>query len=112
MKFLTCKACGEVFPPKAALHYVAREDGQKGIAAIMGSTPEEKWYDAFDCPNCGAQNITNIRMREVETTWRELCTQDTARLPASPRRRPRNSSVVLSARSRHMKAERAFLLTM
>ena len=53
MKFLTCKACGEVFPPKAALHYVAREDGQKGVAAVFGSLPEEKWYDAFDCPNCG-----------------------------------------------------------
>lgn len=112
MKFLECKACGAVFTPISALHYVAREDGQKGIAAIMGSTPEEKWYDAFDCPNCGAQNITNIRMREVETNWKEPCTPDTEQLPALPRRRPRNSSVVLSARSRHMKAERAFLLTM
>ena len=112
MKFLECKACGAVFTPISALHYVAREDGQNGIAAAFESNPEEQWYDAFDCPNCGAQNITNVRMREVETTWRELCTQDTARLPASPRRRPRNSSVVLSARSRHMKAERAFLLTM
>lgn len=112
MRELTCKHCGESFRPKAITHYIAREAGQKGIVAVFGSYPEEKLYDAFDCPNCGTQIIVGDRMRKVEPEWKEQCTPDTETLPALPRRRPRSSSVVLSARSRHMKAEKSFLLTM
>lgn len=113
MRELTCKHCGESFRPTAITHYIARANSRKGVVAAFESNPEEQWYDAFDCPNCGAQIIAGDRMRKVESEeWNELCTQGTETLPDLPRRRPRSSSVVLSARSRHMKAEKSFLLTL
>ena len=113
MRKLTCKHCGESFRPTALMHYIARANGRKGVVAAFESNLEEQWYDAFDCPNCGVQIIAGDRMREVESEkWNELCTQGTETLLELPRRRPRSSSVVLSARSRHMKAEKSYLLTL
>ena len=61
---LKCKICEHEFAPIVDEHYVSRDDGVSGLAAAIRS-PEEKWYDTFDCPNCGCQVIAQGRKRAV-----------------------------------------------
>lgn len=57
-----CKICDQEFELLATRHYVARDAGKSGLAAFAGG-PEETLYDAFDCPFCGCQNVTQERKR-------------------------------------------------
>lgn len=58
----TCKVCGRDFPLVAEDHYVSKEAGKVGIAAIAGGLAPILW-DSFDCPHCGCQNRMHIRYR-------------------------------------------------
>lgn len=61
---LECKVCGCKFDAIIERHYVARDNGKTGLSVAFGSEPEEKLYDAFDCPVCGCQSIVKERKRE------------------------------------------------
>lgn len=58
----TCKVCGRDFPLVAEDHYVSKEAGKVGIAAIAGGLAPILW-DSFDCPHCGCQNRLQQRNR-------------------------------------------------
>lgn len=62
---MKCNICGCVFPTVIDKHYVARDNGKTGIAAIV-THDEENLYDAFDCPACGCQMIAQERKRKHE----------------------------------------------
>lgn len=62
---MTCKVCGRDFALIAEEHYVARDPEETGLAAVLGRNPEAKWYDAFDCPHCGCQNVVQERKMAV-----------------------------------------------
>lgn len=55
-KINICKVCGKQFDLKKENKYIVREN--KGINGIVSGT---KKFECFDCPNCGCQNILNIR---------------------------------------------------
>lgn len=55
-KINICKVCGKQFDLKKENKYIVREN--KGINGIASGT---KKFECFDCPNCGCQNILNIR---------------------------------------------------
>ena len=70
---LKCKICGKEFEANLDRHYVARDNGNTGIAVAI-SNYEEKLYDAFDCPACGCQVIAQERKRvymKIEETLEE-----------------------------------------
>ena len=46
---IKCKVCGCEFTPVIDKHYIARDNGESGIATAFKST-EGKLYDTFDCP--------------------------------------------------------------
>lgn len=52
----TCKVCGKQFELEKENKYVVAEN--KGLANI---TNGYKYFECFDCPECGCQNIVNIR---------------------------------------------------
>lgn len=55
---MKCEVCGIDFETNLQNHYIAIEGAKPGFFqgdAIM--------YDAFDCPHCGCQHITNERKR-------------------------------------------------
>lgn len=54
---MKCKICGKRFKLIKDKRYEVVKTPTK-IAAL---TEEEKCYECFDCPNCGCQNIVNIR---------------------------------------------------
>ena len=62
---LKCKICGTEFPAIKERHYIARENNRTG-AVVVFSKDEEKIYDAYDCPMCGAQIIAQERKRNFE----------------------------------------------
>lgn len=64
MNLIECKVCGYAFDAVRSGHYIARENGKCGIAAISGE--ENALYDAFDCPVCGCQFIAQERKRQYE----------------------------------------------
>lgn len=59
---IKCKVCGCEFTPVIDKHYIARDNGESGIATAFKST-EGKLYDTFDCPACGCQIIAQERKR-------------------------------------------------
>lgn len=61
----TCKVCGRDFPLVAEDHYVSKEAGKVGIAAIAGGLAPILW-DSFDCPHCGCQNRMQQRNRVTD----------------------------------------------
>lgn len=61
---MKCKCCNKEFEPKRELHYISRDVAKTGLAAL-GGEDEVKLFDAFDCPNCGCQNIFGERRRAV-----------------------------------------------
>ncbi len=63
---LECKVCGGMFNAIVERHYVARDNGNTGLAVSLVSAAEERLYDAFDCPICGCQIIVQDRKREIE----------------------------------------------
>lgn len=61
---LKCKICGCEFNAVKERHYISRDNGKAGLAAVFGSNPEDKLYDTFDCPACGCQTTVQERKRE------------------------------------------------
>lgn len=59
---IKCKVCGCEFTPVIDKHYIARDNGESGIATAFKTT-EGKLYDSFDCPACGCQIIAQERKR-------------------------------------------------
>lgn len=58
---LTCKICGRDFVIMAEEHYIAQDPKAVGAVACLVSTDVMREFDAFDCPHCGCQNITQER---------------------------------------------------
>lgn len=73
---LECKVCGCKFNAIIERHYIARDNGKSGLATAFGSNPEEKLYDAFDCPSCGSQVVTQERKRSYIPICCEDCKED------------------------------------
>lgn len=59
---LKCKICESELIPSIDEHYIARDNGETGIATVLKNT-EGKLYDTFDCPVCGCQIIAQERKR-------------------------------------------------
>ena len=59
---LKCKVCESGLVPHVDGHYIARDNGESGVATLIKS-PEGNLYDAFDCPVCGCQIIAQERKR-------------------------------------------------
>lgn len=57
-----CKVCNKEFELQKKDHYIARDAGKSGLAALTGGN-EETLYDTFDCPHCGCQNIMQEHKR-------------------------------------------------
>lgn len=57
-----CKVCNKEFELQKEGHYIARDVGKSGLAALAGGK-EETLYDTFDCPRCGCQNTMQERKR-------------------------------------------------
>ena len=67
----TCKVCGRDFPLIAEDHYVSKEAGKVGFAAIAGGPALILW-DSFDCPHCGCQNRMQQRNRISDIFGQDL----------------------------------------
>lgn len=67
----TCKVCGRNFPLIAEEHYVSKEAGKVGFAAIAGGPAPIIW-DSFDCPHCGCQNRMQQRNRVSDILGQDL----------------------------------------
>lgn len=67
----TCTVCGRDFPLLAEEHYIAREPGRSGFAAIAGG-PEFGLWDVIDCPHCGCQIKLQPRMRMTDCLGRDV----------------------------------------
>lgn len=61
-----CLVCGIEFALVHERRYTARENSMSGLAAVAGGA-EPALHDAFDCPECGCQNVINPRLRKVDT---------------------------------------------
>jgi len=61
---LKCGICGCEFNATIEKHYISREKGKVGLAAISGGD-EALEYDTFDCPQCGCQFVAQPRKRKV-----------------------------------------------
>lgn len=62
MKKIKCKVCEYEFDAVRSGHYIVRDEGKSGLAALSGGV-ESKIYDAFDCPVCGCQVVAQERKR-------------------------------------------------
>lgn len=71
----TCKVCGRDFPLIVEDHYVSKEAGKIGIAAIA-SGPAPILWDSFDCPHCGCQNRMQQRNRLTDILGQDLPLED------------------------------------
>ena len=67
----TCKVCGRDFPLITEEHYISKEAGREGIAAIVGG-PFPILWDSFDCPHCGCQNRMNRRYRLTDNIGQDF----------------------------------------
>lgn len=65
MKAIVCKVCGCDFHGVKENHYISRDEQETGIVTLT-KKQEPKWYDTFDCPNCGCQCVVQERKRPVE----------------------------------------------
>lgn len=57
-----CKICNKDLGLSMVKHYIARDNDITGLA-VLAKSEEVTLYDAFDCPNCGCQNIMQERKR-------------------------------------------------
>lgn len=62
MKKIKCGVCECEFDGLKENHYISRGEGKCGLAAISGGN-EVKFYDTFDCPQCGCQIVVKERKR-------------------------------------------------
>ena len=70
IKRCKCQVCGNEFSMVSERRYTARKGKVIGLVNIAESK-EPKLYDAFDCPECGCQNLVNERLRNVEGSENE-----------------------------------------
>lgn len=61
---MKCNVCGFGFEATKERHYIARDTSKLGLAALSGE--EAILFDAFDCPYCGCQIISQERKRKVD----------------------------------------------
>lgn len=65
---LECKVCGCNFNPVKQNHYIVRDNEKtSSLAAAFSSNTESTLYDAFNCPQCGCQIVTQQRKRAYIT---------------------------------------------
>ena len=69
-KKLRCKTCRGMFEMKAENRYIVAEAKNAGFAALSNG-PGIVYYDAFDCPFCGCQNVTGVRVPKLAKTKEE-----------------------------------------
>lgn len=62
---LKCEICGFEFNAVIEKHYISRDEGKTGLAAISGGI-EAVEYDTFDCPQCGCQYVAQKRKRAID----------------------------------------------
>ena len=55
---MKCNVCGHEFTPKKENKYIASQQ----TAPMFGLT---KYYDCFDCPECGCQIVAQERYSEI-----------------------------------------------
>ena len=55
---MKCNVCGHEFTPKKENKYIASQQ----TAPMFGLT---KYYDCFDCPECGCQIVAQGRYSEL-----------------------------------------------
>ena len=68
-----CKVCGFEFAPLKEDHYVVRDTTVAGIG-VLAAHVEPGWFDAWDCPMCGAQYAaTYSRLRELDEVGEPQC---------------------------------------
>lgn len=53
---MKCKVCGKRFRLKKENKYTVKVEPH----GLLTLTEKTKYYEAFDCPRCGCQNIVNI----------------------------------------------------
>lgn len=60
---MKCKVCGKRFKLQADKRYdvVKKPDGLAKVLSGKGTV----FYECFDCPRCGCQNIVNTRERTI-----------------------------------------------
>ena len=56
---MKCNVCGHEFTPKKENKYIASQQ----TAPMFGLT---KYYDCFDCPECGCQIVAQERLDRIE----------------------------------------------
>ena len=65
---MKCNVCGHEFTPKKENRYVSTEK------AVMFSPT--KYYDCFDCPECGCQVVAQQRFENVGQLCEFKCEKD------------------------------------
>lgn len=61
VKNMVCKVCGVEFAPKKENKYIA-----KVVKRTSMLTADMEYYDAFNCPQCGCQQLAGLRNIECE----------------------------------------------
>lgn len=69
-KKLRCKICKGMFEMKTENRYIVAEPTREGFAALS-SGAGIVYFDAFDCPFCGCQNITGVRKPKLANVKEE-----------------------------------------
>lgn len=59
---MKCKVCGKRFKLKKENKYI-KIKYPAGLSVLIDNTV---FYECFDCPKCGCQNIVNIREGEED----------------------------------------------
>lgn len=63
---MKCTCCGAEFIPTKDMHSIVVNENASGngLSALIGTkeTNIVKYYDAYDCPNCGRQLIVGERL--------------------------------------------------
>lgn len=63
---MKCEVCKKEFELKKENKYIVQNVSVSGLF-------NRNYYDAFDCPHCGCQNITNVRYLEVDADKEIQC---------------------------------------
>lgn len=74
-KKIECEVCGCKFEPIACNHYIARQNGERGLTTVI-SSQEVQLYDAFNCPQCGCQVVIKERKRNVDDDFMKAYDED------------------------------------
>ena len=64
MEKIKCRVCGFEWTPTKEDHYIA--EAEKMVNKLVYADTKTEFYDAWDCPVCGAQFAVEGRKRTVE----------------------------------------------